>query len=119
MPPGFNGAGKIADDHTSRPRREIVDRRGAAARSCMQNDLMSFVDERPCGGSAQTVGAAGDEDSRHWLSPIRPLERQHHLDGATLVHCPVALGCLLERQREIEDPARIDLAVADQSNQVR
>ena len=116
---GINGAGKIADDHTSRPLREILERRRALAGSRMQDDLMSFVEERPRGGSAQTVGAAGDEDPRHGLSPIRRLERQHHLDGPTLVHRSVALGCLLQRQREIEDPARIDLAVADQSNQVR
>lgn len=117
--PGFNGAGKIADDHTGRPRSEVVERRGAPARSRMQNDLMSFVEERPRGGSAQTVGAAGDEDLRHPLSPIRRLERQHHLDGPTLVHRSVAFRCLLERQRQIEGPARIDLVVADQSNQLR
>ena len=44
---GLNGAGKIADDHTSRPLREILERRRALAGSRMQDDLMSFVEERP------------------------------------------------------------------------
>src|SRR5512135_2073174 len=43
---------------------------------------------------------------------------QQRLDRATLVHRLVALGGLLQRQGEVEDLARIDLAVADQLDQL-
>src|SRR3954447_9810896 len=43
---------------------------------------------------------------------------QEHLDRPALVHRPVALGGLLERQGEVEDLARIDLAVADELDEL-
>ena len=37
-------------------------------------------------------------------------ERQQNLGGAALVHRLVALGGLLEREREVEDLAGVDLS---------
>lgn len=36
------------------------------------------------------------------------------LDGSAFVHGPVALGGLFEREGEIEDVARVDVAVVDE-----
>jgi hypothetical protein len=44
-------------------------------------------------------------------------ECQEHFGGAALVHRLVALGCLIEREGEVEDLARVDLAVPDQLDQ--
>src|SRR3954468_24874046 len=40
------------------------------------------------------------------------------LDGAALVHRPVALGGLVQRQGEVEDLARVDGAVADELDEL-
>src|SRR5712691_12704319 len=40
------------------------------------------------------------------------------LDGAALVHGPVALCGLIEGQLKVEDPAGVDLAVPDQAEQL-
>src|SRR5579884_3886111 len=49
--------------------------------------------------------------------PARPSRRQQRLDRPALVHGPIALCHLVERQNEIEDLTRIDLAVPDKLNQ--
>src|SRR5204863_962855 len=43
---------------------------------------------------------------------------QESLDGAAFVHRPVALGDLIQGQREIEDPPRVDLTVPDEVDQL-
>jgi hypothetical protein len=43
---------------------------------------------------------------------------QSGLDGAAFVHGPVALGGLVERQGQVEDLAGLDLAVADQVDEL-
>src|SRR3954469_2993563 len=43
---------------------------------------------------------------------------QQLLDGAALVHRPVALGGVLERQGEVEDLAGVDLLVADELDEL-
>ena len=62
---GLDGAAKVADHHSGRPRREIVERGGTLAGPRVQNDLMPLGDERPRGGASQTVGTASDEDASH------------------------------------------------------
>ena len=42
---------------------------------------------------------------------------EEDLDRSPLIHRPVTLGGLLERQFEVEDLARVDLAVPDQVDQ--
>src|SRR5205807_3386688 len=42
---------------------------------------------------------------------------QQGFDGAAFVHRAVALGGLVQGQGEVEDPARVDLAVPDQIDQ--
>src|SRR5512144_212377 len=49
---------------------------------------------------------------------LRWSRAQQRLDDAALVHRPVALGGLLERQLEVEHRARVDLAVADELDQL-
>jgi hypothetical protein len=46
------------------------------------------------------------------------LRPQQGLDRAALVHGPVALGGLLEREGEVEDLAGVDLAVPDQVDEL-
>src|SRR3954470_24524878 len=46
-------------------------------------------------------------------------ERDKHLCCSSLVHRLVALGCLLERERQVEDLAGVDLAVQDELDQLR
>src|SRR3954464_8337212 len=63
---GLSRAAKIADDHTSRLRSEILDGgRGALTRSRVQDDRMSLVDQRLRRRTAQAVRAASDKDARH------------------------------------------------------
>src|SRR4051812_7564691 len=50
---------------------------------------------------------------------LRSVRMQKRLDGATLVHCPVAFSHLIERQSQIENLAGIDLAVQHQIDQFR
>src|SRR3954469_10570805 len=46
-------------------------------------------------------------------------ESEQHLCCSSLVHRLVALGCLLERERQVEDLAGVDLAVQDELDQLR
>jgi ATP-NAD kinase C-terminal domain len=67
-----------------------------------------------------------DESDRHRCSAasfggssLRAWSRaQEHLDRFSLVHCPVAGGGFVERQFEVEDLARVDLAIPDQVDQL-
>src|SRR3954470_13919333 len=54
-----------------------------------------------------------------WACSCGLLRAQQRLDGAALVHGPVTLGHLIERQRKDEDLAGIDLAIPDEVDQVR
>ena len=44
--------------------------------------------------------------------------REQCFDGAAFVHSAVAFGGLVERQRQVEDLARVDVAVLDKADQV-
>ena len=50
---------------------------------------------------------------------LRSIRTQQRLDCAAFVHCTVSLCYLVERQREIEYFARIDLAVEHELDQIR
>src|SRR5438067_2456098 len=61
----------------------------------------------------------------HRDSWIRPTDSgnvgsrvQERLDGAAFVHRPVAVGDLIQGQREVEDPPRVDLTVPDEVDQL-
>src|SRR5437588_12130061 len=61
----------------------------------------------------------------HRDSRIRPTDggnvgsrAEERLDGAAFVHGPVALGDLIQGQREVEDPPRVDLTVPDEVDQL-
>src|ERR1041385_1235400 len=53
------------------------------------------------------------------LPLLRAVRMQKCLDGATLIHGPVAFSHLIERQSQIENLAGIDLAVQHQIDQFR
>ena len=53
-----------------------------------------------------------------WHSSFLRSDAQHGLDGAALVHRAIALGDIGERQRQIEDLARIDPALRHQIHEV-
>ena len=60
-----NGATQVADDHARGPdARSSSPAARSRDRACSTTSWPSF-DERPCGGTAQAVCAAGDEDPRH------------------------------------------------------
>jgi hypothetical protein len=60
-----------------------------------------------------------DQQSTLWLfCSVGGLWVQQGLDGAALVHGLVALGGLLQREAEVKDLAGVDLAVADQVDEL-
>ncbi len=65
-----------------------------------------------CG--SQTGGRAGDQHPCHGKSS----ELEQGLDGAAFVHGAVALGDLVEREGEVEHLPGVDLAVADEVDQL-
>jgi acyl-coenzyme A synthetase/AMP-(fatty) acid ligase len=68
--------------------------------------------------SAHDIVAAAAESGARLLLPMPDGSRaQQCLDGAAFVHGAVALGDLVEWQREIEDLAGVDLVVAHQVDQ--
>src|SRR4051794_8684804 len=49
---------------------------------------------------------------------LAPSDRQERLDGAALVHRPVALGDVFKREREVKDLAGVDLALPDEVDEL-
>src|SRR5438309_1000613 len=45
-------------------------------------------------------------------------DREQRLDGAALVHGAVTVGGFVEGQREVEDPAGVDLTVRDEVDEL-
>ena len=70
------------------------------------------ADRKPALGALSRVGVHRG---------VRPpaLRAKQRFDRAALVHRPIALGCLLERQLEIEDLAGIDGPVLHELNERR
>jgi hypothetical protein len=58
-------ATQVADNHASGLGSEVIERRGALTRSCVQNDLVTVSNQGLCCCPTQAVCTTGDEDPRH------------------------------------------------------
>jgi hypothetical protein len=89
----------IAARNRNRPRQSVTE--------------ASCADDRTDDG--RQSGGLGDHDAGRSRSSVTA---QQHLDSSALVHGPVALGGLAERQLEVEHFAGVDLPVPDQVDQL-
>jgi hypothetical protein len=67
----LRSAGKVADRYTRRERRQIGQCRSTLPGACMQNDLMTVVDQRSRRVAAQTICGTGDEYTHATILSLR------------------------------------------------
>src|SRR6185369_6486504 len=65
--PGLGCAAEVADDHSRGVRGEVAERRRPLAAAGVEDNVMAFTDEDTGGGTAESVGGAGDEDTGHGM----------------------------------------------------
>jgi hypothetical protein len=64
---GLGCAAEVADDDSRSGCGEVAERRRPLASTGVEDNLMSFTHENTGGGTAESVGGAGDEDTGHGI----------------------------------------------------